>query len=147
MSDYQRVKIVAVEDGTLRLRVHERHPEMAELARVLDNKGNVRKSMARRLANFAAGLLLDYNDGSNSFTDLLQCLVDLDVAPDYDVAARRVISSVELAGLTRLGDGSGGPLYRADITITSRSALVFRSFRVGKSHDAAASLDGDIELV
>jgi hypothetical protein len=146
MSDYQSVKIEAVDGGTIRLRVVERHADMTELARVVDRQGNVRRSVAKRLRNFAALLLVDHREQDNSFVEQLQFLVDVGAAPSLEAAAQRVIAEVAIEELKVVGEGTDGPLHSAAVTVTARSSLAFRSFRAGKRHDAAASLDGDIEL-
>lgn len=146
MSDYQRVKIEAVDQATVILQVHEEHPDMAELGRVVDRKGQVRRSMARRLINFAALLLVDYNGRSNSFADLLQFLVDVGAAVEPGAAAGRLLASVEIEDFKRIGEGTDGPLHSARLVVTARSALAFASFRKGKRYGAAAALDGDIDL-
>jgi hypothetical protein len=146
MSDYQNVKVEHVEDATIRLRVVERHPDMTELRRVVDRKGQVRKAMARRLRNFAALLLVDYNYQDNSFVDQLQFLVDVGACPAAEEAAQRVVAEVAVENLKVLGPGTDGPMHSATVTITLRSSLPLRSFKKGKGHGAVATLDGDIEL-
>lgn len=144
MSDYQKVKIASVDGDTIVLKVREVHPDMTELHRIVDKHGAVRKSMAKRTRNFAALLLTGQNDGDNSLIEQMNFLVDVGAAPALEDAAQKVIANVEIADLKVIGEGSQGPLYGATVTITARSSLVFRSFRKGKSHDAVASLDGDI---
>ena len=146
MSDYQAVKITSVDADTIVLRVSECHPDMTELRRLVDRTGAVRKAMAKRARNFAALLLTEHNGQSNSFADQLQFLVDIEVVPSLEQAAQKLISSVAIADMKVVGEGTDGPMHSATVTITARSSLVFRSFRKGKSHGAVATLDGDIDL-
>lgn len=144
MSDYQHVKIKQVEDTVIRLHVTEVHPDMTELARIVDRKGQIRKSMRKRLRNFAALLLLESNYQDNSFAELLG-FMDA-VGTDPSLAVQRVITDVEIEDLEPLEMGSAGPMHSATVTITVASPLLLRSFRKGKSHGAVATLDGDINL-
>lgn len=146
MSDYQDVKITSIDGDTIVLRVRECHPDMAELRRLVDRTGAVRKAMAKRARNFAALLLTEHNGRSNSFAEQLQFLVDVEAVPSLEQAAQKLISGVAIADMKVVGEGTDGPMHSATVTITARSSLVFRSFRKGKSHGAVASLDGDIDL-
>ncbi len=146
MSDYQNVKIESVDGDTVRLRVVECHPDMTELSRIVDAKGEVRKSMAKRARNFAALLVRDHKRQDNSFVEQLQFLVDVGAAPGLEQAAQKLISGVEIADLRVIGEGTNGPMHSATVTISARSSLAFRSFRKGQGHAAVATLDGDFEL-
>lgn len=146
MSDYQDVKVKHIEGATIRLHVIEVHPDMTELRRVVDRTGAVRKSMTKRLRNFAGLLLLDYNDRENSFEELLRFMEDVGVAPSLEAAVQRLISDVEVSDMKELGPGTNGPRHSATVTITVKSPLLLRSFRKGKGHGSGATLDGDVEL-
>jgi hypothetical protein len=146
MSDYQDVQVTSVEGDTIRLQVSECHPDMTELRRIVDARGQVRNSVAKRARNFAALLLRDHQGQANSFVELLQFLVDVGAAKTLADAAQRLISDVRVEAMRPIGEGTDGPMHRADVVITARSSLVFRSFRKGKGHAAVATLGGDIEL-
>ncbi len=146
MSDYQDVTIASVDGSTVRVRVVECHPDMTELSRIVDRKGQVRRSMAKRVRNFAALLVRDYKHQDNSFVEQAQFLVDVGAAPALEEAAQKLISEVAITDLKVIGEGTNGPMHSATVTITARSSLVFRSFRKGKGHGAVATLDGDFEL-
>lgn len=146
MSDYQDVKVTSIDGPTIRLDVRECHPDMTELRRLVDARGQVRKSLARRARNFAALLLTDHQRQDNSFVEQLQFLVDVGACDSLEKAAQRVIADIQIEAMQKLGDGTDGAMHRATVIITARSSLVFRSFRKGKTHAAVATLDGDIEL-
>jgi hypothetical protein len=145
MSDYQDVKIKHIDGATISVEVVEVHPDMTELARFVDRKGQVRKSMMKRVRNFAALLLIDYNSQDNSFVELLSFMDEVGVS-SLEAGVQRLIADVEVADMKVLGPGTNGPMHRATLTITVRSSLLLRSFRKGKRHAAVATLDGDINL-
>lgn len=145
MSDYQDVTVKHIDGTTIRVEVVEIHSDMTELARIVDRKGQVRKSMMKRVRNFAALLLIDYNRQDNSFVELLKFLDDVGVS-SLEAGVQRLIADVEVADMKVLRPGTNGPMHRATVTITVRSSLLLRSFRKGKGHGAVATLDGDINL-
>jgi hypothetical protein len=89
---------------------------------------------------------MDHQRQANSFVEQLQFLVDVGASRSLADAAQRVVADVQIEAMNKLGDGTDGPMHRATVIITTRSSLVFRSFRKGKGHGAVATLDGDIEL-
>lgn len=146
MSDYQDVTVMHIDGATIRVEVVEIHSDMTELDRIVDRKGQVRKSMMKRVRNFAALLLIDYNRQDNSFVELLKFLDDVGAVSSHEAGVQRLIADVEVADMKVLRPGTNGPMHRAMVTITVRSSLLLRSFRQGKGHGAVATLDGDINL-
>ncbi|MBK7829672.1 hypothetical protein [Nannocystis sp.] len=156
-SDFQRVKVTAVEDAAVIVQITERHPDMDAIHRLLAKanaeytpaslaapltKLTIPRSKSGLARNFAAQLLADH--GESPFRRAAERdAEDNDRDPDPARFIRRVV----VRELKPLGKASNACwLYRATLAIELKDPELARGFRPGRSYDARACPTADWEL-
>jgi hypothetical protein len=152
-SDYQRIKISAVEGGLVVLEVSECHPDMPAIEWLLSGaRGEVdpapltpraiAASMAARARTFAAQLLTDYGDSALKAAARRQSDEDEDGHRADTFIAGVAVRALE--PLRRANDG--GWLYRATLEVTLADPSLARDFAIGDAYVARACPNGEWDL-
>lgn len=156
-SDFQRVKVTAVEDAAVIIQITELHPDMDAIHRLLAKanaeyapaslaapltKLTIPRSKTGLARNFAAQLLTDH--GASPF----RAAAERDAEDhDRDPDPARFIRKVVVRELKPLGKASNACwLYRAILAIELKQPQLAVGFRIGRSYPARASPTSDWEL-
>ena len=143
MSDYQRVRVVAIEDRTVVLDVTEEHPDMDALASIIAGDRLVGDQAGR--TKIGAELVLEHRSCRNAMIDAAR-KARADTGEWPTQAA--FVSGVELRTCEVIGSSSSEqPLYHAVLAVTLTRAEYAAELAIGDEYGAVAtptSLDVDL---